>query len=707
MSLSNPPQIEDTLWNPTSSDACAALPVPARKVVPPWPVLRHELELHVEATTQASAPFLSDCRGRLADFLVQYPDPQTFFDLPVPTQLDRIQTQLPTSRLLSKIFAFLWFQDYARPTFELLWTGKSRAAHLDTKKLLAAEFEAFRTMARQIGYSAATTQSLENRVVELFLVSGKRRLAQLTFEELEVLHARVDKALTQEQGAATVMPFTTGVTAQVRWTLRGVSKVLMALGLPGFAQPLKRRFAREYTPLEEYFAPITNSLIRASLVDYCRKMTTVRRPGTINIYRRALFDFAWYIQTHFPTLQSYAELQRMPHITGWLQHVSERHTDNQLAVSRAGQPRPKLSMEGQRKVVLYIAAFLHRLALWEHPNAPTRVLFDKDDVPQREEPLPFALEDWQAQQIIEAAHQTRNLLGKVATLLLLRTGMRMGELLLLEITSFVRRKDPVSGREVTWIRVPIIKLGQGREVPLAFHDAEQAVAEWNAHRPFLPPQPHPRTGQMVTFWLAGGKGYGSPGQPMSYVAILNALDQVVEEAGLNPKAIWPHRYRHTLGTLLINQPDVKEATVSTLLGHGPNRAMTARYAKIKNRTLLKDMEKLHETLDNLFTVDETSPTRDIPVESPQLHELRLVAQKAWRDQGYCYCTRSPNTFCVAEESCLKCELAAFKPYHISVLKCMAADAEGKGQIKRLTLIVTALQKAQPAGQPGNNEDQGG
>ena len=29
--------------------------------------------------------------------------------------------------------------------------------------------------------------------------------------------------------------------------------------------------------------------------------------------------------------------------------------------------------------------------------------------------------------------------------------------------------------EVTWIRVPIIKLGRGREVPLAFEDVEQAA----------------------------------------------------------------------------------------------------------------------------------------------------------------------------------------------------------------------------------------
>jgi len=72
----------------------------------------------------------------------------------------------------------------------------------------------------------------------------------------------------------------------------------------------------------------------------------------------------------------------------------------------------------------------------------------------------------------------------------------------------------------------------------------------------------------VEFWLAGGNGYGSPGEPISYEAVLNALGQVVQEAGLDSDEVWPHRYRHTLGTLLINQPDVKEATISTLLGHG-------------------------------------------------------------------------------------------------------------------------------------------
>jgi len=301
------------------------------------------------------------------------------------------------------------------------------------------------------------------------------------------------------------------VKEAVRWSLRGVSKVLMALGLPGFDQPLAQHYARDPLSLETYFAPVANPFIRDSLLEYCRHMQTIRRPGTVAIYRRALLDFAVYIQSQFPQLTSYAELRRIPHITSWLQHLHEACTDNALAVSRAGHPRPPITVEGRRKRILYVAAFLRRLALWEHPNAPTRVLFDQDDVPSHEEPLPFALEEWQAQRIIEAARTSTNLLGKVATLLLLRTGMRVGELLLLEVNSFVRRRDAASGKDVTWIRVPIIKLGQGREVPLAFDDAQQAVAEWNAHRPFLPPMPHPRSGQLVTFWLAGGIGYGSPG----------------------------------------------------------------------------------------------------------------------------------------------------------------------------------------------------
>lgn len=673
-------------------------PLPARAE------LEQQFRVYLEVTTAVCGPtYLSDCRGQLTRFLAAYPLPQTFFNLAVTSQLVALQADFPVKRNFGKLCAFLWLHDYARPSFEFLWSIRFPAAYLDTKGLLAAEFQTFRQMALQIGYSAATAHSLENRVVELFLTGGKRRLAQLTFSELEHLHARVDKTLAPDCLPEEVVPFSGNISAQIRWTLRGASKVLMALEVEGFDRPLKRRYALERVSLETYFEPITNPLIRDCLLQYCYEMSPIRSLGTIFIYRRALFDFAWYIQIHFPELQSYRELRRDPHITGWLQHLNERHTDNHLAVSRAGHPRPKLTNEGRRKVILYVSAFLHRLALWEHPNAPTRVLFDKNDIPQHDEPLPFALEEWQAQQIIEAAHQTNNLLGKVATLILLRTGLRMGEFLLLETNSFVRRLDQVSGKEVTWIRVPIIKLGQGREVPLAFNDAEQAVAEWNAHRPFLPLRPHPRTGQMVNFWLTGGKGYGSPGEPITYVAVLRALDQVVEEAGLNPKEIWPHRYRHTLGTLLINQPDVKEATVSTLLGHGPNRSMTARYAKIKNRTLLKDMEKLHETLDDLWVEDTSASTSETLLESPPLRQLRLAAQKAWRDQGYCYCTRSENTFCVAEESCLKCELAAFSPDHLGVLKRMAADAEGKGQIKRLALVVKAVQKAQQAVQPTHSD----
>jgi len=663
--------------------------------LPPGTQLEAELTAYLKATTAGNLTSLCDHKGRLVEFVASYPTPQRFFELAVPEQVAAVRAGVGVPRHFRKLCAFLWFQDYARPCLELLWCIRFQAARADTKRLLATEFEAFGGMAARIGYSAATIETLEVRVIELFLTTGARQLADLAFADLATVYARLDKTLSPERATADVQPFAQGVKEAVRWSLRGVSKVLMALGLPGFDQPLAQHYARDPISLETYFAPLTNPFIRDSLLEYCRHMQTIRRPGTVDVYRRALLDFALYIQSQFPQLTSYAELRRIPHITSWLQHLHEECTDNALAVSRAGHPRPPITVEGRRKRILYVAAFLRRLALWEHPNAPTRVLFDQDDVPSHEEPLPFALEEWQAQRIIEAARTSTNLLGKVATLLLLRTGMRVGELLLLEVNSFVRRRDAASGKDVTWIRVPIIKLGQGREVPLAFDDAQQAVAEWNAHRPFLPPTPHPRSGQLVTFWLAGGKGYGSPGAPITYSAVLNAVDAVVEEAGLNASEIWPHRYRHTLGTLLINQPQVKEETVSTLLGHGPNRTMTARYAKIKNRTLLKDMEQLHTTLNEVFIEEELPLTEDgLRVESARLRELRLAAERAWRDQGYCYCTRAPNTFCVAEESCLKCPLAAFTPDHLPTLTRMAADAEGKGQVKRLTLIVEAVQKAQ-------------
>ena len=665
------------------------------KTLPAFSVLRQELNAYLPLTSSASNR--STYWKRLRDFLEIYPRPQTFFNLDITVQYEQLATQLRTITNLSKVFAFLWLHDYARPSFEFVWSvNRLLPVRADARRLWATELLPFREMAAQIGYSTASIHYLENRVIEIFVVTGKRHLSDLDYADLQELYHRVDKAHIPDQVQKQTEELKHGVKCDIAWTLRGLSKVLMAMNLPGFDAPFQRRFSVESTPLEEYFEPIENPLIRNSLIDYCKQMSTVRRPGTIMIYRRALLDFALYIQRAFPEVQSYAELHRVPHIAGWLQHCQERHTDNALAVKRAGFRRPKVTTEGRRKIIYYVSSFLTRLALWEHPNAPTRILFDKDDTPRREEPLPFALEEEQAQRIIEAARKSTHLLGKVATLMLLRTGMRMGEFVLLEKGSFVRRKDPASGREITWVKVPIIKLGRGREVPLAFEDVEEAVQEWNAHRPLMPLTLHPRTGKRVEFWLAGGKGYGNPGQPITYHAVKEALDQIVVEAGLNPKEIWPHRYRHTLGTLLINQSQVKEATVSSLLGHDNHRTMTSRYAKIKNQTLLNDMEKLHDSLDQLFPEDAP-----LEVESAEMHQMRLSAQRAWRDQGYCFCTRNENTYCIAEESCLKCELAAFRMEHLDTLKRMAADAEGKGQVKRLKLLVTAIQKAQQSAQAPN------
>ena len=68
---------------------------------------------------------------------------------------------------------------------------------------------------------------------------------------------------------------------------------------------------------------------------------------------------------------------------------------------------------------------------------------------------------------------------------------------------------------------------------------------------------------------------------------LSDLD--VRDAHGEPVKVTSHRFRHTLGTRMINN-EVSQPTVQRLLDHS-SPAMTARYARIKDETLRREWER--------------------------------------------------------------------------------------------------------------------
>lgn len=170
--------------------------------------------------------------------------------------------------------------------------------------------------------------------------------------------------------------------------------------------------------------------------------------------------------------------------------------------------------------------------------------------------LPRAISPEDLQHLLEAIYSDRD---RALILLLLRTGMRIGELLEVQLSD-------ISSAE----RKIMIYLGEknflGRTVYYS-EDAEQALKKWLKIRP-----------GNSTYLFPGRSGLSS----ICHVAAWQALRKILDRAGLAGKGYCLHSLRHTFATDMINA-GMRLEVLQQLLGH-QEIEMTLRYARITDLT---------------------------------------------------------------------------------------------------------------------------
>lgn len=158
-------------------------------------------------------------------------------------------------------------------------------------------------------------------------------------------------------------------------------------------------------------------------------------------------------------------------------------------------------------------------------------------------------------------------------LLLLRTGMRIGELLAVQISdiSLAERKIMIYLGEKNF---------QGRAVYYS-KDAEQALKKWLNIRPV-----HSNS-------LFPGR---SVGESISYVTVWANMRDILARVGLSDKGYSLHSLRHTFATDMLNA-GMRLEVLQQLLGH-QDIEMTMRYARITDLTreneYFKAMDRIEE-----------------------------------------------------------------------------------------------------------------
>ena len=172
------------------------------------------------------------------------------------------------------------------------------------------------------------------------------------------------------------------------------------------------------------------------------------------------------------------------------------------------------------------------------------------------EALPRAIPAEDVQRILESITTVRD---RALILLLLRTGMRIGELLGVKVSdiNLTERKILIYVGEKNY---------QGRAVYYN-EDAAQALQHWLTERD-----------TQSEYLFPGRSGPGT----LSYVTAHTALRKCLTRAGLSDKGYSLHNLRHTFATDMLNA-GMRLEVLQQILGH-QEIEMTMRYAKMTDLT---------------------------------------------------------------------------------------------------------------------------
>jgi integrase len=190
---------------------------------------------------------------------------------------------------------------------------------------------------------------------------------------------------------------------------------------------------------------------------------------------------------HHPLVRRLDQLDRVAHVEPFLAWARHRPWRG------ANRGDRSISLSQFHHDVVDLRCFFEDIACWGWPSAPQRRLVFLADLPRMPEPLPRALAPAVDAALMAAVAALEDDFCRTGLWLLRATGMRVGELLDLELDCLL----DFTGHG-TWLRVPIGKLGTERTVPL--DEATLDVLDaWIAQRGPQRPLRHPRDGHPADF----------------------------------------------------------------------------------------------------------------------------------------------------------------------------------------------------------------
>jgi integrase len=263
-------------------------------------------------------------------------------------------------------------------------------------------------------------------------------------------------------------------------------------------------------------------------------------------------SFLKYLKAHCPEIRTLGQIERDPHVLGWLTELKMR--------------RPPLANKTRAVAIVHLRRIFEDLS-WTQRIPALSHLITGDDIPRRERKLPRALTPEQ-DELIQNELKRRDDLAANLFLLQRHTGMRLGECLDLSLDCL---RSPAPG--VFAVLVPLGKLKTERLVPVdsfvcKLVDRLRELRPQTAKDNFLIGRLRARETMIRTFRAC--------------------FRQVTNTAGIKTR-ITPHQLRHTYATEML-MAGVSFAAIMKLLGHRSPH-MTLAYLTINQLDLQREYHK--------------------------------------------------------------------------------------------------------------------
>jgi integrase len=479
-------------------------------------------------------------------FFARWPDPAAWAAEPLPVRLAANGSTRP-------LITFLILHGGLRPGYDYLLERKFSSIWRDAEGCpVGAGLALFCSTAQQLGFAERVRIATASQVPARLLIQTGRPLILLTDQDLD---AFTDACAEREQRTGKSWRHYQAAVSNTRRVLFHL-QVLPTPTAPASAIAFTDRLHAATPP------------VRAALVAYLERKRATCAPKTVSSLATRLKHFGVFLARVDPALNSIADLQRCRHIEPYLSaQVDAVNTKTGQVITVAERARR----------VLALAGFLTDITEWGWPDAPTRRLVFRDDIPKLPKVLPRYLPVDADRRLTEQLRRpgAGNELAACALRLQRACGLRIGELLDLELDCV--HELPGQG---AWLKVPLGKLESERMVPLD-EEVLDLIDHIIAIRSPGQPLPHPRYRRRAQFLFT------HHGRRLSQNAVREQLERAADAAGLGHTT--PHQLRHTYATALVNA-GVSLQSLMALLGH-VSAEMSLRYGRLFDTTIRDEYER--------------------------------------------------------------------------------------------------------------------